>query len=421
MGTVGQGGPAAWPFKAGGETMRYLTVVGLVVLCVTQGLAGEMLCDFESLEGFKVAQQPATFAPAPDAHQGVGAIKVTMPGQVSAVIRADDPPEEWDKCAGVSFWAKGDGSSQWGSIAIGGTGSNHGYQYVYFFPLNSTEWQQHTVPWRDWVPEGPVDGIGQPGALPPCGIQSLRLGTRWNITHNNAKIPPHSYAVDEVELVATVPPPSPPHQPRPLKEVIAKLRDRGPLRIICMGDSITAGTGLKSADTERYAVVLQEKLRRAMDAPQITCESRAVGGARLTDARAWVRRDFQGEAPDLVTMLYGYNDKSGQWSTAQFAASLEDYIQRVADATGGKAAIVPIATIPGRGPRYSMMDNFAQVVRDVSGKMGLECCDMPERLKFQGREGLVQYMGDMAHPNAEGHVLMAQVLTDWLVAKAIGL
>ena len=405
--------------------MRCLTVVGMVMLCLTQALAGEMLCDFETLDGWKVTGQPAVFEKAPDAHQGAGAIRVTMPGQVSATIGATYPPANWDDCAGVSFWARGDGSSQWGSIAIGGSGSNSGYLYVYFFPLSSTEWRQYTVPWRDWIPEGPVAGIGQPGSLPPCGIQTLRLGTRWVITHNNAKIPPHSYTVDDVELVATVPPQAPHCKPRPLPEAIAKLRDRGPLRIVCMGDSITAGTALKDPGVERYAEVLQAKLRQAMDDQQISCESRAVGGARLADARAWVLRDFQGaaggEAPDLVTLLYGYNDKSGQWTAAEFAAALEDYIQRLADATGGRAAIVPIATIPGAGPRYTMMDDFAQAVRDVSAKLGLECCDMPERLKFQGREGLTPYMADMAHPNAEGHGLMAQVLTDWLVGKAKGL
>lgn len=404
--------------------MRYLTVAGAILLCLAQSLAGEMLCDFESLEGWKVAQSPAAFEKAPDAHQGAGAIKVTMPGQVSATVRADYPPETWDKYAGVSFWAKGDGSSQWGSLAVGGSGSNYGYTYVCFFPLSSTEWRQYTVPWADFIPEAPVAGIGQPGSLPPCGIQTLRLGCRWNITHNNAKIPPHSYAVDEVELVEAVPPPSPHRRPRPLQEVITLLADRKPLRIVCLGDSITAGTALKAPDAERYAVLLQAKLRQAMDNQEIACESRAVGGARLSDARAWVGRDFQGfpdAPPDLVTLLYGYNDKSGQYTAAEFAAALEDYIQRIADATGGKAAVVPIATIPGAGPRYTMMDDFAQAVRDTCQKLGLQCCDLPERLKFQGRDGLTPYMADMAHPNAEGHELMAQFLTDWLVGKAKGL
>lgn len=396
--------------------MRHLPLLALL-LCLPQCLAAEILCDFENLDGWKATQAPAAFEKAPDAHQGAGAIKVTMPGQVSATISATFPPAAWDNYAGVSFWAKGDGSTQWGSLAIGGSGSNYGYMYVFFFPLVSTEWQQYTVPWADWIAEGQVGGIGQSGALPPSGIQTLRLGTRWNITHNNARIPPHSYSVDDVQLVASVPPPAPHRKPRPLQDVITILREGKPLRIICMGDSITAGTGLKDMGAERYAVVLQAKLREATGNQQITCESRAVGGAKLADARAWVTRDFHGEAPDLVTMLYGYNDKSNLWTAAQFAAALEDYIQRVTDATGGKAAIVPIATIPGAGPRYVMMDDFAQVVRDVSKKLGLEYCNMPERLKADGREGLGRYMGDMAHPNAEGHVLMAQVLTDWLMGK----
>lgn len=398
--------------------MKYFVTVGLCLLGLTRCWAGEMLCGFESLDGWKVTQQPAAFEKAPDAHEGTGAIKVTMPGQVSATLSTTYPPAEWDRYAGVSFWAKGDGSNQWGSLALGGTGSNYGYTYVFFFPLRSTEWQQYTVPWSDWIPEGPVATIGRSGALPPCGIQTLRLGTRWNITQNNERIPAHSYQIDDVELVTAVPPAAPPHKPRSLREVTRLLREHKPVKIICMGDSITAGTALKEANAERYATILQAKLREAFGYQEITCESHAVGGARLVDASAWVGRDFQGDAPDLVTMLYGYNDKSGQWTVAGFAANFADYIQRVADATGGKAAIVPIATIPGAGPRYTMMDDFAQAVRDVSAKCGLQCCDMPQRLKREGREGYGRYLADMAHPNAEGHVLMAQILTEWLVGKA---
>jgi lysophospholipase L1-like esterase len=39
----------------------------------------------------------------------------------------------------------------------------------------------------------------------------------------------------------------------------------------------------------------------------VTCYSRAVGGAKVNDARFWWRRDFEGVAPDLVTIAYGYN------------------------------------------------------------------------------------------------------------------
>ena len=64
-----------------------------------------------------------------------------------------------------------------------------------------------------------------------------------------------------------------------------------------------------------------------------------------------------------------------------------------------------------------MMDDFAQAVRDVAAARGIECLDLAAALKATGREGYLAYMGDMAHPNPDGHALMARIIADFLVAK----
>jgi lysophospholipase L1-like esterase len=384
----------------------------LVVSCPAQTL----LTGFEDLAKWQ-ATGGAVFEKSTDAHEGAASIKVTMPGQVQGKILENFPPAEYDQCAGVSFWAKGDGSQEWGCVALMGDGSNGSYRYCYFFPLQSTEWHKYEVPWDEWIPEGAFEPIGTPGSLPPSGIQWLRLGTRWVIGHNNYPLPKHTYWVDEVRLEKTLAAPPAAPASAPLSGVIARLRAKQPVHIVCMGDSITAGTGLPDRETQRYAVLLQAMLRQRLGYDGITAESRAVGGAKVTDARAWVRRDLGGEAPDLVTTLYGYNDKSGQFTAGQFAASLEDYYQRICAVTGGKTAILPLTTIPGAGPRFVMLDDFAQAVKTVADARKIPYLDLAAGLKAKGREGLQPLMGDMAHPNIDGHVLMAQIIADYIVAQ----
>lgn len=401
--------------------MRTPTVLVIAFLSVCAAVQAQVvLCDFEDMSAWKETQKPVAFGPSADAHSGASCVRVTMPGQALGTLPGAYPPADWDRYQGVSFWAKGDGSDQWGCIALAGGGSNGSYTYCYYFPLTATEWTQYSVPWRNWIPEGTEGFIGEAGALPPSGIQAIRIGTRWTIGHNNAKIPEHTYQVDDVVLEETVAPPGPAPAPAPLAGVIAKLRAKQPVRIVCMGDSITAGTGLPNKDAERYAVILQGMLREALGYEEIHAESRAVGGAKLSDAQAWVLRDFQGPAPDLVTMMYGYNDKSNKWSSAQYAAEIGDYVDRVAAVTGGQTAILPLATMPGAGPRFTMLDDFAQAVRDVCAARGIECCDMQAAFKAVGREGMPALLGDMAHPNAEGHRLMARTLADFLMARVSG-
>ena len=396
------------------------TMFGVIALLLLPHAGAEPVVpeDFENLAGW-TAISGAAFKPAESAAIGEGAIRVTLPRMVSKQIsrRPLEGSAAWDAYEGISFWVKGDGSDLFGSLAVGPRPSGS-YTYVCYFPLEDTEWHKITVAWADLVPEGQYYPIGTPGALPPSGIRAIRFGSRWTIYHNNAKIPKHEYCIDHVKLEESVQKPGLPPKPRPFSEILDLLKGGKRLHVVCMGDSITAGTSLADKDRERYAARLEVALREWLGNDQIACESRAVGGARLTDARAWVLRDFVGEPPDLVTVLYGYNDKSGSHIKPYFKDSLNDYIDRVVRKTGGKTAVLLMSTIPGTGERFVMMDDFADAVRETAKERGLACFDLQKALKAIGREKIQDYFADQAHPNADGHQLIADAIATFLVKSA---
>ena len=374
-----------------------------------------VLEDFEDVSEWRVTRKPAAFEAASDATVGQGAIHVTMPGMVSRTLGKSyvAGSSAWDSYQGVSFWVKGDGSDQFGCLAVSGR-----YAYATYFSLQRTEWHKVTVPWSGFVPEQQVDGIGVFGSMPPSGITVLRFGSRWTIYHNNERIPEHEYWVDHIQLEDVIPEPGPAPAPRPFGEVLGLLSQGEPVRIQCMGDSITAGTSLSDKDESRYATLVERELRRWLGRDTISCISRAVGGARSTDARAWVPRDFVGPVPDLVTVWYGYNDKSGAYTCDYYERSLSDYIDRVCRATEGKAAILLIAPGPGCGPRFVMMDDYAEAVRRLARERQLGLFDVHKVLKTLGREEIERYFADMAHPNEKGHRAIADALCELLVTSA---
>ena len=389
------------------------------LLVLAQATSPLVLDDFESLTGWIADGKPAAFAAASDAAVGQGAITVTLPGSVSKKVqRGDDIRELWDKSQGLSFHAKGDGSDAWGVIGV-----NAGYgafSYVYFFPLKNSNWVKYTVAWSDFIPEGAVDLIGTPEGLPPSGILTLRFGCRWKIWFDNDAIPTHSFAVDHIQIETLVPPTPAPAAttPAPFAKVLAKLRAREPVTIQFQGDSITAGTALADKLNERYSARLEVILRQWLGYDGITSRNRAVGGAKVNDARAWLQRDFAGGAPDLVCIWYGYNDKTSGISKDYFRQSMSDYIDRIAAATGGKSAVLLFATAPGTQGRFVMLDGYAQAMRDLATERGLPCFDVHALLKDLGRQNLQSVMADMAHPNARGQQLIADHLADYLVAQA---
>ncbi|OGV75082.1 MAG: hypothetical protein A3K19_00790 [Lentisphaerae bacterium RIFOXYB12_FULL_65_16] len=378
-----------------------------------------VLEDFESLAGWKTNGKTESFDKADSAAVGTGAIHVKLPGMVYKDIasRPIEGSAAWDKYAGLSFWVKGDGSDQFGSLAVGANATGN-YVYVYFFPLKDTTWHKETVAWGDLVPEGQYYPIGTPGAMPPSGIVSIRLGTRWTIWHNNGNIPRHEYCVDQIQIEESVAAPGPVPKPRAFQEVLDLLKAKKEIHVRCMGDSITAGTSLADKEKERYAVQMQSLLREWLGYDRIFVESRAVGGAKLTDACAWVPRDFVDTPPDLVTILYGYNDKSNVYLKPYFKDELNSYIDRILRKTEGKTAVLLLATLPGTGPRFVMMDDFADGVRETAQERGMPCCNLQKVFKEIGRDQVEEYFADMAHPNADGHRLLADDLASFLVQAA---
>ena len=330
----------------------------------------------------------------------------------------DDQLDVFDQYQGISFWIKGDGSDCWEAI---GLANNYNYTYFYFVPLKNTEWVKYTVAWRDFIPEGQCGLIQEPDGIPACGVNTLRIGCRWRIWYDNATIPEHSLMISDVRLEPVVERPANTYRPAPFEGVLKKLKNREPLTIQFQGDSITAGTSLHDKVKERYSIKTEELLRKWLKYDKITCVNRAVGGARTNDERAWLPRDFAGGAPDLVTLWIGYNDKSGCNTAAYYKQSVADYIDRVAEITKGKSAFLLIVPGPGKGPRFTMMDDYAQAIRELSVERNLLCLDVSKLFKSFGKKEFSDtYMADTAHPNAKGHQVVADALCEYLV-KAAGI
>jgi len=409
--------------------MRRIATIALLLIALDASAEEFMLLDFndqaalEARKGISVTREPATYEFVADGADG-SAVQVSLPGQVLALADGAllQSGEERNGCNGVAFMLRGDGSDNWGCVTFCGFGSDMRYSYSLYVPLKDTNWHEVRAPFEEMVCEAPVYPIGAPGMLPPGGVGSLILGTRWTIWWNNAPMPEHSYAIDEVRIIDDAPPLGPAPAPRPLDDVLRRLRDREPVSIQCQGDSVTAGTGLSNRHEERYASVLQALLRDRLGYDGVTCYSRAVGGAKVNDARFWWRRDFEGVQPDLVTLAYGYNDKSNTVPVAYYGYALNDYIDRIARVTESTAAICPITTLPGGAHRFMMLDDYAQAVRDLSAERGdVECIDLAAQIKPMGVAAWMALLGDLAHPNAEGHRWIAGAIADWMMEGVEGL
>jgi acyl-CoA thioesterase-1 len=171
------------------------------------------------------------------------------------------------------------------------------------------------------------------------------------------------------------------------------------LRIVCLGDSLTAGYGLAQSDA--YPALLQERLRAAGYPHEVVnagvSGDTSAGGLRRLD---W---SLRGNVQVLVLAL-GANDGLRGLPATDLSRNLTAMIQR-AKSRGVAVLLAGMEAPPNFGPAYTRQ--FRQVYAEVA---------RAEQVRFvpffldgvAGQPALNQ--ADGIHPNARGQRMIADLL-----------
>jgi lysophospholipase L1-like esterase len=251
-------------------------------------------------------------------------------------------------------------------------------------------------------------------------------------------------------------------------------KSAGAVRIVCLGDSVTFGFRVPvvfpdapdSYDRSEapYPVLLERWLRRANSGRAVEVVNMAVPGYSSRQALAWLRRDIERLAPDLVTICVGWNDVSPReqpdsaampmdavhvlarrvvgssqlllraslaaarverWLTkadtgvslmprateAEFVANVIG-AARLARARG--ADVVLIAPIfggtPGPSADMSRMTAYRAELRAAAASEGMAFLEVPELTEAAFPKNAPYFPTEAIHPGFKGHRLLAQAL-----------
>ncbi len=191
-------------------------------------------------------------------------------------------------------------------------------------------------------------------------------------------------------------------------------------RIACVGDSITAGAGVKLKGLDSYPAQLQR-----MFGARAVVENFGVGGATLMNSG---NKPYQNQKAyqqslaydaDIVLILLGTNDtKADNWKHKDTFES--DYVELIESyqklESPPKIVIgLPIIVV-GDGKfnitQAGVMEELP-IIRRIARKTGVELVDLHKTLK--GHEELIP---DTVHPNREGYHLMANTAFEKLTGRA---
>ena len=172
-----------------------------------------------------------------------------------------------------------------------------------------------------------------------------------------------------------------------------------PIRVVFLGDSLSAGHGLSEA--EAFPALVQEQLRGKgypIDVVNagVSGDTTAGGLSRID----WVLRS----APQLLVVELGGNDALRGQPLDNVEANLREIVRR-GRAAGARVLLLGMDIPTNFGPEYAT--GFNELYRRVAEEEDAEL--LPGFIREVGLDPSLM-MADGIHPNAEGHRKLAEQL-----------
>ena len=197
------------------------------------------------------------------------------------------------------------------------------------------------------------------------------------------------------------------------------------VKVACIGDSITFGSGLEDRRKESYPSQLQSMLDERGGGKKWEVQNFGVSGSTLLERgdrpyrdqkRFTAAREF---APDIVIIKLGTNDSKPQnWEHKQdFSADLTALINEFRDLPGRPTVWLcrPVPAFPGKyGIRNEVIrDQILPVIDAVAKEQNVPVIDL-----YTALSNKPQHFPDTIHPNTDGAKLIAAEIHKALIEAA---
>jgi lysophospholipase L1-like esterase len=188
-----------------------------------------------------------------------------------------------------------------------------------------------------------------------------------------------------------------------------------PIRVACVGDSITEGYG----STNPYPAQLQKLLGEAWDVHNFGLSGRTL--LKKGDSPYWNEKayaDAKALAPNVVIIMLGTNDtKLGNWKFFdQFAADYKEMVESFKSLPSQPKIFVcrpcPVFGAGNYGITETNLDQEMPLIDEVARDEGATVVDIHAALADKP-----QLLGDRVHPDADGDAVIAKTLAAALTAK----
>jgi len=234
-----------------------------------------------------------------------------------------------------------------------------------------------------------------------------------------------SFLIDDIRLVPGLAPLATPIPAAPdLPVTRARLASSQPLKVVCLGTSITYGhvNGGGRLSTP-WPAALQTKLRNDLGTSAITVMNYGVRGCKSWQGAAAIQDFVFREAPQLVLIEYLANDRVDA-ETAGGVAQYRDNMERLFDALlrWGQADVAVVLPNPnGEAGNTHLYDPYIAQLTAAAASRKLFVADVYANFLALPESTLLSYYldpsVDHAHLNNTGCAMWAEVVANAITAK----
>jgi lysophospholipase L1-like esterase len=208
----------------------------------------------------------------------------------------------------------------------------------------------------------------------------------------------------------------------PLQTAALLTAGKEPVRIVCIGDSIT-GVYYHSGSRRAYPEMLQLALRQLYPQAQLTVHNAGSSGDTTTGALKRLERDVLAHKPQLVTIMFGMNDLV-KTPVDVFKNNLREMITRCRT-SGAEVVLCTQNTVVETPQRpCARLAEFTQSIRDVAKAESLVVADCSAAFEAVHAADASEWnllLSDTIHPNMAGHKLFAETLTQAITGRTVSL
>lgn len=195
-----------------------------------------------------------------------------------------------------------------------------------------------------------------------------------------------------------------------------------PVRIVCIGDSIT-GVYYHSGGMRAYPEMLQIALQKLHPKAKISVRNAGISGDTSKGGLARLERDVLAHKPHLVTIMFGMNDLV-RVPVADFIANMTQIIQRCR-AAGAEVVLCTQNSIVDSPQRpMAKLAEYSQAIRDLAKSESLGVADCFAAFEALRAKDVLEWnllLSDAIHPNMDGHKLFAETIAQTITGQEASL